>query len=182
MPIPPCPHLPDTGGASHPAALLGEFRHTGRGGDFYRQALLCAQSRWLDRLPAQSLLMLNRAMGARLCGGRDAALLAERPIPYRAVRWILQHGEAAGFLGNPRRHYQHLATRMSGWEKERRTARAWACWWLARRANPRWEADTAQIAREGLAEPAFEETAETLARHGLPGEAEEWWRALDQGG
>jgi hypothetical protein len=174
----PCPHLPAPDGDAHPAARLGAFRHGGRGGDFYLQALRCAQSRWQAGLPGQALLMLNRAMGARLDAVADADVLAAWPIPYRAVLWLLRHGEAAGFLGNPRRHFQHLATRMSGGEVDRRVARAWACWALARRANPAWPADEAQIAGEGVREPMLGEVEAALARHGLPGERDEWRRAM----
>lgn len=119
--------------------------------------------------------MLNRAMGAKFSSGSVV-----EPMPYRAVGWILRHGEAVGFLGNPRRHFQHLATRMSGGETERRIARAWACWELARRINPVWEADERQMEKEGIVEPSFERVAANLESHGLPGEAEEWRRALEE--
>ncbi|HEY8961472.1 MAG TPA: hypothetical protein VIM57_04640 [Luteolibacter sp.] len=173
--LPPCPYLPSIGGVRHTAASLGEFRHGERGEAFFHQALCCAQSRWLEGLPAQALLMLNRAMGAKFPSDSPGG-----PMPYRAVGWILRHGEAVGFLGNPRRHFQHLATRMSGGETERRIARAWACWELACRVNPAWEADARQIAEEGIVEPAFEEVAADLERHGLLGEADEWRRALEE--
>lgn len=175
----PCPHLPDIGNARHPASRLAEHRDGERGADFYRQALLCAQSRWMESLPAQALLMLNRALGATLCGTRDAEVLALHPIPYRAVAWILRQEDRGGFLGNPRRHYQHLATRMSGHEIERRTARAWACWVLAKHVNPEWEADQVQIECEGIIEPSFEEVRATLIGHGLPGEHVEWEAAFE---
>ncbi|MGC4015470.1 MAG: hypothetical protein QM755_13280 [Luteolibacter sp.] len=175
---PPCPHLPDIGGVSHAASRLAAYRDTHRGTEFYKQALLCGQSRWLEGLPAQALLMLNRAMGATLCASRDADVLTEHPIPYRAVAWILSQEDPGGFLGNPRRHYQHLATRMSGHEIERRTARAWACWVLARRANADWEADELQIEREGIQEPSFDEVRASLLVHGLPGEHLAWEAAL----
>lgn len=176
--ITPCPHLPDIGMERHPASRLVEHRDGGRGPDFYRQALLCGQSRWLERLPAQSLLMLNRAMGAMLCNTRDAELLAAHPIPYRAVGWILRQEDRGGFLGNPRRHYQHLATRMSGHDVGRRTARAWACWALAREVSPAWEADQVQIGRDGIIEPSLEEVRASLGVHGLAGETLEWEAAL----
>jgi hypothetical protein len=101
-------------------------------------------------------------------------------MPYRAIGWILRHGETVGFLGNPRRHFQHLATRMSGGETERRIARAWACWELARRVNPAWEADERQIASEGIVEPSLAEVTADLERHGLPGELDEWRRAMEE--
>jgi hypothetical protein len=132
----------------------------------------------LEGLPAQALLMLNRAFGARL--EPEAAFLAENPIPYRAVVWILQRGEAQGFIGNPRRHFQHLATRMSGHDPELRTARAWACWELAKAVNPDWPPDHEQIEQESLIEPTREEVAKNLAVHGLQGEVEEWWQALNE--
>lgn len=177
-----CPFLPDIGVRRHPAAELGEFRHGDRGEAFYRHALRCGQSRWLEGLPAQSLLMLNRALGAKLHAETDAKVLIEHPIPYRAIGWILSRGDRTGFLGNPRRHYQHLATRMSGGEIERRTARAWACWELAKRINPAWEADHVQIEREGIREPLFSEIEQDLLRHGLPGEHAEWAVALQTAG
>jgi hypothetical protein len=173
--LPPCPYLPDVKGMRYAAASLGEFRHGERREAFFTHALRCAQSRWLEGLPAQALLMLNRAMSATFQSG-----FSPEPMPYRAIGWILRHGETVGFLGNPRRHFQHLATRMSGGETERRIARAWACWELARRVNPAWEADERQIASEGIVEPSLAEVTADLERHGLPGELDEWRRAMEE--
>jgi hypothetical protein len=159
---------------------LTAFRQGPRDGRFYRLALCCAQSKWLEGLPAQALLMLNRALGARLEIEKDATALAADPLPYRAVAWILKQGDANGFIGNPRRHFQHLASRMSGHDMERRAARAWACWGLAKVVNPDWPADTEQIERESLVEPTLETVTNDLARHGLPGEVEEWLKALSE--
>lgn len=125
--------------------------------------------------------MLNRAMGARLDPTLDRDLLLRHPLPYRAVGWILRHGEAGGFLGNPRRHFQHLATRMSGPDPERRTARAWACWELARRVNADWPPDLEQIESESLTEPDLEQIERDLSMHGLQGEVAEWQLALGEG-
>lgn len=119
-------------------------------------------------------------MGARLDHHLDAGLLETHPIPYRAVAWILRHGEATGFIGNPRRHFQHLATRMSGHQVERRAARAWACWELAKASDPDWQADVGQLERESLIEPTRAQVTENLAQQGLPGEVEEWLRALNE--
>ena len=176
----PCPFLPDIADSRFPASALGRFRQGPRGREFYEMALRCAQSRWLEGLPAQALLMLNRAMGATLDPMADADLLRRNPIPYQAVDWILHHGGIRGFIGNPRRHFQHLATRMSGHDRERRAARAWACWELAKAVNPAWPADTEQIERESLIEPTHETVTKNLARHGLPGEVEEWLKALSE--
>ena len=63
----------------------------------------------------------------------------------------------AGFLGNPVRHFQHLATRMSGPLQEVRTARAWKCFHIARRVlgeRGDFPLDGRQIAREGIFIPA----------------------------
>lgn len=140
-------------------------------------ALHCAQSRWLEGLPAQALLMLNRAMGARL--DADSCLLRLHPVPFRAVAWILRHGESVGFMGNPRRHFQHLATRMGGGEDSaRRIARAWACWELARTVNGAWPADLVQIGRDKVVEPDRAAIEESLSRHGWAGEVGEWRLAL----
>ncbi len=178
--IQPCPHLPGIGSSRFPASALGAFRQGPRRGDFYEMALRCAQSRWLEGLPAQALLMLNRAMGARLDAALDHDLLMRHPLPYRAVGWILRHGGAGGFLGNPRRHFQHLATRMSGHDPERRTARAWACWELARRVNPDWPPDLDQLESESLTEPGLEQIEHDLSTHGLRGEVGEWRLALSE--
>jgi hypothetical protein len=177
--VEPCPFLPNIGSSRFPASVLGVFREGPRGADFFYQALCCGQSRWLEGLPAQALLMLNRAMGARLDRGKNAELLECHPIPYRAVGWILRYGEAAGFIGNPRRHFQHLATRMSGHETELRVARAWACWELAKATNRNWQADEEQIKRESVTEPTVDQVKNNLARYGLAGEVDEWQKALN---
>lgn len=172
---PPCPHLPVPERLLTAACL--ETHGSLRGPDFYLTALHYAQSLWLQGLPARTLLLLNRALGCDLTAAEPE--LAHWPLPYRAVVWILQHHRPDQFLGNPRRHWQHLATRMSGPRGELRTWRAWACWHLARLALPDLPADEDQIAREGVREPAEEEIASHLARLGLPGEAE-LWRAAAQ--
>ncbi|NIP96039.1 MAG: hypothetical protein GWO24_22415, partial [Akkermansiaceae bacterium] len=41
-------------------------------------------------------------------------VLAEWPLPFAAKRWVIENRPGGEFLGNPVRHYQHLATRMSG--------------------------------------------------------------------
>jgi len=69
---------------------------------------------------------------------------------------------------------------MSGHDPELRTARAWACWELAKTVNPEWPSDQEQIEQESLAEPTREEVAKNLAVHGLQGEVEEWMKALDE--
>src|SRR5690606_37223942 len=141
-------------------------------------ALECAQALWLAGVPAQALLLLNRAMGAALTGAEP--VLAAWPLPYAAVRWILEHRREGEFIGNPRRHYQHLATRMVEPRREVRRWRAWACWWVARQVRPDDPPDEKQLREEGIREPAPEEIAAQLERWGLPGEVVLWQAALGE--
>ena len=147
--FPPCPFLPEPAEELHANCL--EAHGTRRDAAFYRTALHYAQSLWLQGFPARAILLLNRAMGCELTGAEA------HPLPYAAVVWLLQNHGSEQFIGNPRRHWQHLATRMSGPRAELRTWRAWACWRLACVALPHLPADEEQIAREALCEPAEEE-------------------------
>ena len=173
--LPPCPFLPVPEGVLTAACLvpLG----SGRGAEFYETALRYAQSLWREGFPARSLLLINRALGCALTGGEP--VLRSWPLPYRAVSWLLRHHQADQFIGNPRRHWQHLATRMSGPRSELRTWRAWACWWLARLELPELPADTLQLEQENIREPSPEEIEARLIQLGLPGEPGIWRSAAD---
>jgi hypothetical protein len=145
--VPPCPHLP-------PYSEEKQKTHgAGRGASFYLDALTFAQGFWLEGKPAQAILQLNRAFSADL--REDDSVLTEWPWPFAALEWILQNaanGEC-GFLGNPVRHFQHLATRMSEPRREVRVARAWRCFHIARRVldgKGDFPLDGRQIAREGI--------------------------------
>src|SRR5436190_2193468 len=171
----PCPLLPVPHGPLTAACLahLSSDRNTG----FYEAALLYSQSLWLQGYPARAILLLNRAMG---CDLTDAASVLSRwPLPYKAAAWMLRNHLPEHFVGNPRRHWQHLATRMVEPRKELRTWRAWACWRMACILLPEMPGDELQIAREGIREPSEEEIAGHLERLGLPGEVEIWQEALD---
>ena len=168
--VAPCPFLPEPPSDLHADCLAAHGRD--RGAAFYHTALLYAQSLWQQGLPARALLLLNRAMGCELTGRE------RHPLPYAAVVWLLRHHGPEQFIGNPRRHWQHLATRMSGPRAELRTWRAWACWRLSCLALPDLPADEEQIAREGVREPAEAEIRAHLDRLGLPGEAVLWQKAL----
>ena len=164
----PCPYLPAVDRvwtAEDMAQHRGSYDVA-----FYVGALSFAQSLWLEGKPAQSLLQMNKALMADLRG--DEAELAEWPLPYAAKVWVMQRAAGDEFLGNPVRHYQHLATRMSGPRSELRTWRAWACFHLAERAldqaeNPR---DERQIEKEGVVIQGWAEVLEQLEQQGLPGE------------
>ena len=171
----PCPFLPE------PEAPLGHETTKSLGRDrgpvFYEAALRYAGSLWLQGLPARTLLLINRALGADLRG--DEPILEDWPPPYRAIPWILAHRPDQEFIGNPRRHYQHLATRMVEPRKELRSWRAWACWYLSTLVLPEAEfpPDRLQIETEGIREPSEEEIGRQLERLGFPREKDRWEEA-----
>jgi len=76
-------------------------------------------------------------------------------------------------MGNPTRHYQHLATRMSGPMSELRSWRAWACFHLSERVLPadEYPRDERQIEKEHLVIPTWEQTILEIKRLGIAGEA-----------
>ena len=174
LPNAPCPILPQIERvltAADSRALGGD-----RGEAFYEFSLRYAQSKWQQGLPAQALLQLNRAMSADLVGSE--AVLDRHPVPYAQVAWILgQRPDSNGqFLANPRRHWQHYATRMSGPRAEVRIWRAWACHAIASRVLPHDEFpnDAEQIDRESLSIPSEREIALQLDALGWPGEVDVW--------
>lgn len=136
------------------------WRHAAeRGEGFYYDALTYAQGYWLEGKPGQAILQLNKAFSADLTD--DADILRQWPMPYRALEWILRQAVEVneGFLGNPVRHFQHLATRMSGDGSltKLRIKRAWACYWIAQSvlgARGGFPKDARQLAREGVYVPA----------------------------
>ncbi len=168
--VAPCPWLPVPAAELHADCLKahgGERREA-----FFETALLYAQSLWLQGFPARAMLLLNRAMGCSLTGRES------RPLPYAAVAWLLRSHTPDQFIGNPRRHWQHLATRMSGPRAKLRTWRAWACWRIACLAMPQLPPDSEQLLHENLREPSEEEIRTQLDRLGLPGEVALWLEGL----
>jgi hypothetical protein len=168
---PPCPWLP-AAGEIHDHTITR--RHgTDRGPAFYLDALRYAQSLWKSGLPAQAILQLNKAWLADL--GDSDPVLAAHPPPYRALAWMMQqcaHSDC-GFLGNPVRHFQHLASRMRGPRTEIRRWRAWFCMHLSECALPApgHPRDGRQIAREGLWIPGINRTLGELHLGGWRNEA-----------
>lgn len=172
----PCPYLPlpeKALGSSHVRRLGKE-----RGAAFYLAALEYAQSLWLQGFPARSLLLINRALGAQVSDGTPE--LQRWPLPYAAAAWVMCHRAEDQFVGNPRRHYQHLATRMVEPRKEQRSWRAWACWFMACRIFPDYPADVQQLLEENVSEPDRDTILRNLRALGLPGEAELWWNAVER--
>jgi hypothetical protein len=135
---------------------------------FYLASLCYAQSLLNEQKPAQALLQINKSFMAEF---NDESILVQWPPAYRAKRWILENGAREGaFLGNPVRHYQHLASRMSGDRRVIRTWRAWASFHLAEKVLPDAPRDDRQIEQEGLQIPKLEEVLEGLKEHGWPQE------------
>jgi hypothetical protein len=135
-------------------------------------ALEYGQSLWLEGKPAQAVLQLNKAWSAKLDGSER--VLCDWPVPYRALVWILKSSPKECFLGNPVRHFQHLATRVNGDAAELRSWRAWACFHLSRLVLPESEnpPDLQQIESEQLELPSELEVRVALLRFGLPGEGD----------
>lgn len=166
----PCPLLPPVSTvitAEMTSKFAGNYN-----AEFYLAALHYAQSLWLEGKAAQCLLQLNKALMADL--GGESQLLLEWPLPYAAKRWVMESRPAGEFIGNPVRHYQHLASRMSGPRAELRSWRAWACLHLAETVLPfaDFPRDERQIEREQIVIPERKDVLAQLARLGLPGESE----------
>lgn len=143
-----CPLLPTADVVIRPHDISDVKK---RGGlNAYLAALTCAQSLWLQALPAQALLQLNHAMSHDF-GEENLPM----PMPYQALAWIMERRHEEDFLGNPVRHFQHLASRMSGPNKDLRVARAWVCFHLAERVLPseKFPRDQRQIEKEELQIP-----------------------------
>lgn len=170
----PCPFLPQ------PERVLSHRDVLELGADrsaiFYQTAMSYAQTLWLEGFPAKALLLINRALSCFLPG----VPLDDDAKPYHAIAWILQNRPPDKFIGNPRRHYQHLATRMTEPHKELRVWRAWACWYLAREILPDSEhpPDLEQVRKKGIIKPRRAEIAEQLARLSPSDDLPAWESAL----
>jgi len=167
---PACPWLPEIR-EIHDFSLTRRHQQA-KGAEFYYDALRYSQSQWIAGKPAQAILQLNKAWMADLSGG-EPELLANPP-PYQALAWILEKasGGGCGYLGNPVRHFQHLASRMSGPRGEIRSWRAWVCFHLAEKIlnHADYPRDGDQIAREGLWIPNYQRARNEIAAKGWPGE------------
>ncbi|MES2995951.1 MAG: hypothetical protein V4733_03985 [Verrucomicrobiota bacterium] len=174
---PPSPFLP---AVKEPLDCGITRRHgTKRGSGFYHDALRYAQWQWISGKPAQAILQLNKAWMAE---EPTPATLHENPPPFRALVWMMSEAMTGdcGFMGNPVRHFQHLATRVSGPRAEIRALRAWACFHLAHTVLPAdgYPPDSRQLARDGIRVPCFPEVLRKLARVGWNGESTELARCF----
>ncbi|MGA0845129.1 MAG: hypothetical protein ACO3RV_01190 [Luteolibacter sp.] len=156
-----------------------------RSAEFFIDALRYAQSHWCCGKPAQAILQLDKAL---MCDvdpyATNVTAITNLPRPYLALAWIL--GKAAsqtcGYLGNPVRHFQHLASRMPAARSTIRIWRAWSCMHLAERFLPPPQAprDGRQLAREGIWIPSLGASLHQLRRHGWHGEADEVLMAMEE--
>ena len=139
--------------------------------EFYLSALSYAQSLLCEGKPAQALLQINKSFLAVLS---EEGILEEWPPAYEAVVWIVREYSRSDdeFLGNPVRHYQHLASRMSGTQIQLRTARAWACFHLVEALGLELSRDERQIEEESLVIPCFDDVAARVRELGWRGEGD----------
>ncbi|TDU73099.1 ribosomal protein S18 acetylase RimI-like enzyme [Prosthecobacter fusiformis] len=181
MPLPPFvndPHpLLPTIDRTYKAEEINAFGKD-RGPAFYETCHLYAQSLWQIGFPAKCILLLNRALSSPMPGTEP--LFQRLPLPYQAMAWLLIHRPADQFIGNPRRHWQHLATRMVEPNKELRAWRAWACWYLAKEILPEadFPADLEQLREEGVVEPTQGDIADHLQDLSPADDLAQWQAAL----
>ena len=150
-----------------------------RGAAFYEICHEYAQTLWVTGFPAKCILLLNRALSCTLPASEP--ILQRWPLPYQALAWLLIHRPEDQFIGNPRRHWQHLATRMVEPNKELRSWRAWACWYLAKEILPDSEfpSDLKQIRLEQVTEPTHAEITAHLKKLSPADDVSRWQAALD---
>jgi ribosomal protein S18 acetylase RimI-like enzyme len=165
----PCPLLPivDRVWVAQDVAHLRKER----GVDFYEASLQYAQSQWMTGFPAQALLQINWSLACALPKSE-----LRYPLAYDAMAWLLKNQREGQFLGNPTRHFQHLATRMVEPNKELRVWRAWACWDISRTllSPADYPGDAKQIRNEGIVEPTREQIRRELRRLSPADDVERW--------
>ena len=163
----PCPFLPeiDRVWRATDVTAFGDER----GAAFYHASLCYAQSQWRKGVPAQAMLQINRSLACCLKVSEMS-----QPLGYKPMAWLIANRREGQFIGNPVRHFQHLATRMVEPRRNLRAWRAWACWWLACRIFPDYPADEKQLAEEEVVEPSRTEIVAGLTLLCLPGEVQMW--------
>ena len=168
--LPPCPLLPEVSHAH--GHMITRVHAPAKCSQFYLAAICYAQSLWREGKPAQAILQLNKAFMADMSG--DEEVLVKHPPPYAVLVWFLANRPEGRFLGNPVRHFQHLATRVSGERKEVRSWRAWACFHLSRAVLPMDEfpPDEEQIAKEKIVFPGWGEVVGRIREMGWKGESD----------
>lgn len=157
-----CPHLP-TIEAPLPITYTREHRQA-CDLKYFSACLELAQSLWRTGAPAQAILQIDKSF---------MASHTESLLPcYLSILWIIKNTPDNQFLGNPVRHFQHLASRMnmSQPNAELRIWRAWACLHLTEKLFPQNGADSVyprdleQIEKENLGIPSSEQTLDQITR------------------
>lgn len=148
----PCPHLPQV---REPLNITHTRDHRKKCGlDYFNACLELAQSLWQSGFPAQAILQLDKSM---MASSEDDSIALD--YPYLAILWIIQHCPEDQFLGNPVRHFQHLASRMNHKQpnSHARVWRAWACLHLTEKhisnSAEIYPRDKQQILKEQLTIP-----------------------------
>jgi hypothetical protein len=153
---PPCPHLPEI---DTPLPITHTRKHREScGSDYFQACLELAQSLWRSGSPAQAILQLDKSFMAQTT--------KNLPLAYHAILWIIQNTPDDQFLGNPVRHFQHLASRMNMNQPsaELRIWRAWACLHLTEKCSTiNYPRDTEQIKKENLTIPSIEQTLQEIS-------------------
>ena len=155
-----CPHLP---GIPHPLPITHTKAHREScSTDYFQACLELAQSLWRSGFPAQAILQLDKSFMADSPKNLPLAFSHS----YQAIIWIIQHSPNDQFLGNPVRHFQHLATRMNMKQPnaELRIWRAWACLHLAEKCSkPHFPRDQEQIRKEHLSIPSVQQVLDKMS-------------------
>jgi ribosomal protein S18 acetylase RimI-like enzyme len=177
---PPCPFLPEIDRVYRATDVtsLGKDRSAA----FVAVSLRYAQSQWQAGLPAQAMLQVNRVLS---CAIPTEAMPADTLAHcYQTMAFLMRDRQAGQFIGNPRRHFQHLATRMVPPHAELRTWRAWACWYLAKGLLPEAEypGDAKQIRDEAVIEPCCGQIDQQLRQLSPADDSAAWHRALGWAG
>tara|TARA_B110000908_G_scaffold156561_1_gene195854 strand:- start:2913 stop:3449 length:537 start_codon:yes stop_codon:yes gene_type:complete len=153
---PPCPHLPEI---YTPLPITHARKHREScGSDYFQACLELAQSLWRSGSPAQAILQLDKSFMAQTT--------KNLPLAYHAILWVIQNTPDDQFLGNPVRHFQHLASRMNMNQPsaELRIWRAWACLHLGEKCSTiNYPRDTEQIKKENLTIPSIEQTLQEIS-------------------
>ena len=141
-----------------------------RDADFYFSALCYGNQLWCQGHAGRALLALTRALYAELDGSEE--ILRDHPLPYQAMKWIVENHHSDDFPGNPRLSFQHQACRMREPRRARRSARAWAVWAIVCAVRPHLPGDSSLPECDQLT------IQSELKSHGISGEVEIWENAM----
>ena len=166
---PPCPSLTEL--ATHLPITHTRPHRNSCSTDYHTACLELAQSLWRCGSPAQAILQLDKSFMAN-----DTVSNIPHHSTYSSILWIILHSPEDQFLGNPVRHFQHLASRMnmSQPNAELRIWRAWTCLHIteSHTSSEQYPRDTHQLEKENLIIPSIEETISKIQNLASQHEAE----------